>query len=67
MPYEGRFVKGNGPGLCSFLHGVAKRRGVNILLETKAVKLLTDDLGVITGVRARTAKEVIDFRPTLSY
>ena len=62
LPYEGRFVKGSGPGLWSFLYGVAKGRGVNILFETKAVKLLSDDIGVITGVRARTAEEVIDFR-----
>ena len=62
LPYDGRFVKGAGPAICRFLYGVVERQGINILFKTKATKLLTDDLGRITGVRARTAKEVTDFK-----
>ncbi len=62
LPYDGRFVKGAGPAICRFLYGVVERQGVNILFKTKATKLLTDDLRRITGVRARTAKEITDFK-----
>ena len=62
LPFEGAWVKGSGPGLWSFLYKVAKQRGAGILFESKAVKLLTDDLGTVTGVRARTPKGAIDFK-----
>ena len=62
LPYEGVFVKGGGPSLWMFLYEAARERGVNVLLETKAIELLTDDSGAITGVRTRTGKGVTDFK-----
>ncbi|MFC1968497.1 FAD-binding protein [Chloroflexota bacterium] len=62
LPYKGPVVKGRGPALFSFLHGVAERRDVNIFFETKALKLLTNEVGRVTGVRARAGNGITDFK-----
>ncbi len=62
LPYEGLRVKGMGPGLGSFLYETVQKRGINVLFETKVIKLLADNRGAITGVRAKTANEVVDFK-----
>lgn len=62
LPYAGAQVKGKGIGLHSFLCEVARTREVNILFETKALKLLTDDAGKVTGVRAKAGNRIIDFK-----
>lgn len=62
LPFAGRLVKGRGPALCSFLYGVVGRREINILFETKALRLLTDEVGGVTGVRARAGDGITDFK-----
>lgn len=62
LPFDHQFVSGGGPGLWSFLYGVAKKRGVNIFFETKALKILTTDRGETTGVKARTRQKAMDLR-----
>ncbi|MDB5549676.1 MAG: tricarballylate dehydrogenase [Tardiphaga sp.] len=43
---------GGGPGLVEALHASAKREGIDILFETRALSLIADDDGV-RGVRVR--------------
>jgi succinate dehydrogenase/fumarate reductase flavoprotein subunit len=62
LPYAGVQVKGRGPGLYSFLYEIARKRDVNTLFETKALKLLVDKVGRVTGVRARAGNRTIDFK-----
>jgi len=60
-PYEGGGIKGRGPGLIAFLYDVAKQRGASIMFMTKAIRLLTDSKGRVTGVRARSSSGTVDF------
>lgn len=58
---------GGGPGLVEALHKSAVRHGIDIHYETRALSLLTDDSGAVTGVHVKqngkmrdiTAKAVV--------
>lgn len=51
--YENRMIKGGGYGLIAFLYRVAAERGINVVFNAKAIRLLTDDAGRVTGIHAR--------------
>lgn len=61
LPFEGSQVKGRGPAICPFLYQVVERRGVSIQFKTKALKLLTNESGMVTGVRTRSVNGLTDF------
>jgi succinate dehydrogenase/fumarate reductase flavoprotein subunit len=61
-PYKGRGIRGRGPGLIAFMYKAAEARGINIIFKTKAIKLLTDNKGTVTGVRVRSSKGVTDLQ-----
>ncbi len=63
MPYDSKFnrVLGKGPAICKFFYGVLEPRGVRLLYQTKALKLLSDG-GRVTGVRARNQNGEYDFK-----
>jgi succinate dehydrogenase/fumarate reductase flavoprotein subunit len=44
------------------LHGLAERARVNFLFDTRAIKLLTDDMGRITGVKVKTSDYAKDLK-----
>ncbi|MBM2831450.1 MAG: succinate dehydrogenase/fumarate reductase flavoprotein subunit [Dehalococcoidia bacterium] len=62
LPYAGGRAKGKGAGVFFFLHGVAVQRGVEVILGAKVLRLLTDEVGRVTGVRAKAGDRVIDFK-----
>jgi tricarballylate dehydrogenase len=47
---------GGGPGLIEMEYAAASRKGIEVRFETKAMRLLTDTRGGVTGVEVRTAK-----------
>jgi tricarballylate dehydrogenase len=47
---------GGGPGLIDMEYAAASRKGIEVRFETKAMRLLTDTRGGVTGVEVRTAK-----------
>jgi succinate dehydrogenase/fumarate reductase flavoprotein subunit len=53
-------IKGRGPALIGFLYGVAEKKGIDIWFKTKALTLLNDDMGAVTGVRIKNEKGVVD-------
>ncbi len=63
MPFDGKGdrVMGKGPAICRFLYGVCDRRGIKLLFETKALKLLTDGPRV-TGARVRNRDGDLDLK-----
>lgn len=66
MPYhkQGRnegWVTGQGPAICPFFYNICEQRGVRLVFETKALKLLTDGPKVI-GARARNKDGEFDFK-----
>ncbi|NQV56673.1 MAG: FAD-dependent tricarballylate dehydrogenase TcuA [Rhodospirillales bacterium] len=54
-------IWGGGPGLVETLHTALEKEGVEVLYETPALSLITDDGGV-TGVRARRDGHMVDMR-----
>lgn len=55
-------VRGKGPGLIKLLYRAVEDRGIGIRFETKALSLLTDDAGRVSGVRTRDASGVRDLK-----
>jgi len=53
---------GGGPGLIDMEYQSASKHGVDVRFESKATRLVTDDLGAVTGVIVRTpaGSETID-------
>ncbi|MGH7332290.1 MAG: FAD-dependent tricarballylate dehydrogenase TcuA [Candidatus Rokuibacteriota bacterium] len=47
---------GGGPGLIDMEYAAAAREGIEVRFETKAMRLLTDIRGGVTGVEVRTAR-----------
>jgi tricarballylate dehydrogenase len=45
---------GGGPGLIDMAYGSAAKAGIEVRFETKAMRLVTDDRGRVTGVVVRT-------------
>ena len=46
---------GGGPGLIDMAYASAAKAGIDVRFETKAMRLITDDRGRVTGVLVRTA------------
>jgi tricarballylate dehydrogenase len=46
---------GGGPGLIDMAYASAAKAGIDVRFETKAMRLVTDDRGRVTGVVVRTA------------
>jgi tricarballylate dehydrogenase len=46
---------GGGPGLIEMEYASAAKAGIDVRFDTKALRLLTDDRGRVTGVTVRTA------------
>ena len=63
MPYQnkGDRVLGRGPAICPFFYKICEQRGVRLVFETKAVKLLTEGPKVI-GARVRNKDGEFDFK-----
>jgi tricarballylate dehydrogenase len=47
---------GGGPGLIDMAYASAAKAGIDVRFETKALRLVTDDRGRVTGVIVRTAQ-----------
>lgn len=47
---------GGGPGLIEMEYAAAEKAGVDVRFEAKAMRLLTDDRGAVTGVVVRTPR-----------
>lgn len=65
LPYVdgGRRVKGNGFGLITFLYKAAASKGIKIMFECKAVKLLTEvATGKLRGVRVQAGGKQLDLK-----
>src|SRR3989441_221495 len=45
---------GGGPGLIDMEYQAAAQAGIDVRFETKAIRLLTDDRGAVTGLAVRT-------------
>ena len=60
LPYAGRSVKGRGIGLFRFLYQAAKSRGVEMMFNTRAERLLINDAGKVYGVHAARDEESLD-------
>src|SRR2546422_8690393 len=45
---------GGGPGLIDMEYQAAAKAGIDVRFETKAIRLLTDDRGAVTGIAVRT-------------
>ncbi|MBI3635716.1 MAG: FAD-dependent tricarballylate dehydrogenase TcuA, partial [Candidatus Rokubacteria bacterium] len=45
---------GGGPGLIDMAYAAAAKNGIDVRFETKAMRLVTDDRGAVTGVVVRT-------------
>src|SRR3989449_10089597 len=45
---------GGGPGLIDMEYAAAQKAGIGVRFETKAMRLVTDDQGAVTGVVVRT-------------
>jgi tricarballylate dehydrogenase len=58
--FASTLVKGRGPGLIKYLYQAVAEKGVSIQFETRALKLLTDDNGRVTGVRIRHEGDAAD-------
>ena len=54
----GASAVGSGPGLIAMHYTAARRHGVEVVYETKMLRLLTDDSGAVTGVVAEDADGV---------
>ena len=57
MPIE---VSGGGAGLVQYLDGAAKKAGIDVFYETRAIALIQDGINV-SGVRAQQNDAVIEF------
>ncbi len=60
LPYNGRSVQGRGIQLFRFLYQAARSRGVEMMFNSKAERLLVDEAGRIYGVRATRDGESFD-------
>lgn len=60
LPYAGRSVKGRGIGLFRFLYQAAKARGVEMMFNSRAERLLVNDAGRVYGVHAAREGESLD-------
>ena len=58
----GASAVGSGPGLIAMHYTAARRHGVEVVYETKMVRLLTDDSGAVTGVLVEDAEGVQEIR-----
>ena len=58
----GASAVGSGPGLIAMHYTAARRHGVEVVYETKMLRLLTDDAGTVTGVLAEDAEGVQEIR-----
>ena len=58
----GASAVGSGPGLIAMHYTAARRHGVEVVYETKMLRLLTDDVGRVTGVLAEDAEGVQKIR-----
>src|SRR5687767_2422798 len=56
MPIE---VSGGGAGLVQYLDGAAKKAGIDVFYDTRAVSLIHDGVNV-TGVRAQQNESAIE-------
>ena len=60
LPYAGRSVKGKGIGLFRFLYQTARSKGVEMMFNTRAERLLMDKAGKVYGVQAARDGESLD-------
>lgn len=60
--YPMALANGGGAGLIKMLEAVTTAKGVNLITECKATKLVTDETGAVVGVVAETADSVITFK-----
>jgi tricarballylate dehydrogenase len=60
--FASAMIRGRGPGLIRYLYQVAEEKGIDVRFRTKALNLLTDDMGAITGVRIKNDKGITDLR-----
>ena len=58
----GASAVGSGPGLIAMHYTAARRHGVEVVYETKMLRLLTDDAGDVKGVVAEDAEGVQEIR-----
>ena len=58
---EGEGLTGGGNLIKKLLVAVAKRKNINIFYEHKAVELVTNDAGAVTGVIAQTSENKLYF------
>jgi len=62
MPYlNSKIVVGRGPAICPFFYNICEQKGVRLVFETKALKLLRSGHKV-SGVRARNKDGEFDFK-----
>src|SRR2546427_1521954 len=56
FPYTTLFRSvGGGPGLIDMEYQAAAKAGIDVRFETKAIRLLTDDRGAVTGIAPRSS------------
>ena len=53
---------GSGPGLIAMHYTAARRHGVEVVYETKMLRLLTDDSGGVIGVLAEDSEGIQEIR-----
>ncbi|MDP2743898.1 MAG: FAD-dependent oxidoreductase [Dehalococcoidia bacterium] len=58
--FASTLVRGRGPGLIRYLYQAVEDRGVTIQFQARAVKLLTDESGQVTGARTRSENGIAD-------
>ena len=58
----GASAVGSGPGLIAMHYTAARRHGVEVVYETKMLRLLTDDAGAVKGVLAEDSDGVQEIR-----
>lgn len=58
--FDSNMIKGRGPALIKLLYRAVKEKGVDIQFETKALRLIIDKAGQVSGVRLRDTSGIRD-------
>jgi succinate dehydrogenase/fumarate reductase flavoprotein subunit len=58
--YASTMIRGRGPALIRYLYRAVEEKGIDIWFKTKALTILTDDMGAVTGVRIKNENGVTD-------
>ncbi len=60
--FASTMIRGRGPALMRYLYQAAEGKNVDVRFKTKALNLLTDDMGRVTGVRIKNGGGVADLQ-----